>query len=268
MQAQKSKQGTDEPTVETIAPKSMWREICDGVNTIGHDEGVFVFDTDGFECVIKDAANVALISQRVDAADFDSYDVDGRFSVGINTAKLDDVLKECGNVPVSISYDWDTFTVQFRAGDVRYNTSGIDPEQVRGSPADIPPVKEKFPYDIDVEIPVDRFERASNLIELETQIATWHMGGDVGFVMKGAGDVDDVNIAIHEGDGFEWRKDPPEDVVECRQSNKYIQEVVGLLDESTVHVVTGEELPYHLWTTRADVIETKVMQAPRVDSSK
>lgn len=265
-----------EPTVDTIAPADLWEEIADGVNTIGHDEGVFEFGPDAFRVVVKDAANVALIKQEVDATDFESYDVDDYFAIGINTQRFEDVLGKVDDVPVRLSYDWNTYKFDIQADDVDYHMAGLDADSVNGSPADIPPVKDAddLPgtksYCVDVTLPVDKLDRASGLVDMVTSIAHFNMGGDDGiFVIEGPGDTDSVTVDVHESDAFEWREDPPESVELCKQSNNYLQDVVGLIDEDTVRVVTGPGLPYHLWTKRADGrIDTKVMQAPRVDNSK
>lgn len=261
-----------EPTVETIAPADLWEDVADGVNTIGHSEGVFEFAPDAFRVVVKDAANVALIKQEIDPADFESYDVDDYFAIGVNTQRFEDVLGKVDDVPVQLKYDWDTYQFDINADDVNYHMAGIDAEAVNGSPADIPPIKdaEDLPgrksYCVDVTVPVDKLDRATGLVDMVTQIAHFNMGGENGvFVIEGPGDTDSVTVDVHESDVFEWRKDPPEQVELCKQSNHYVGEVVDLIDEDAVRIVTGPGLPYHLWTTRNDVIDTKIMQAPRVE---
>lgn len=268
-QAQTKPKG--ETTVETIADADLWAEIVDGFTAIqSAQEGVFEWSPEGFRVVVKDAANVALIRQEVDPEHFEHFDVDGDFMSGVDGSTFDDLLSAIDDVPVEFGYDWDTYKWSFHADDVDYDMAGIDPESVTGSPVQVPPVKDEHPYDVDVTMPVDKFERASDIIEMNTSVATFRMGGDDGiFVIEGAGDTDAGRISIHEDDAFEWNEDPPADVQVCKQSNKYIQDVVDLLDEDTVRIVTGPELPYHLWTKRADGrIDTKLMQAPRIDSSK
>lgn len=264
-----AKPKTKNTTVETITDGDVWETIVDGVNDIGHDEGVFEFTPDGFKCVVKDPANVALIRQEVDADDFEHFDVDGEFMSGASGQTFDDLLSAIDDVPVEFGWDWDTYKWSFHADDVDYDMAGIDAESVNGSPAEVPPTKPDLPYDVDVTMPVDKFKRASDIIDMNTSVATFRMGGDRGvFVIEGEGDTDAGRIRVHEDDAFEWNEDPPEDVVVCRQSNEYMKEVAGLLDEDTVRIVTGPELPYHLWTTRNGVVDTKILQAPRVDTSK
>jgi len=262
-------------TVETITGGDVWETIVDGVNDIGHDEGVFEFTPHGFKTVVKDPANVALIRQSVDADDFEHFDVDGDFASGVSGQTFDDLLSAIDTVPVEFGWDWDTYKWSFHADDVDYDMAGIDPESVNGSPAQVPPVKDDDAFDgdtaynVDVTMPVDKFNRASDIIDMNTSVATFRMGGpDDVFVIEGEGDTDAGRIRVHEDDAFEWNEDPPGTEVVCRQSNEYMQEVAGLLDEDTVRIVTGRDLPYHLWTTRNGIVDTKIMQAPRIDTSK
>lgn len=260
---------TQEVTVETISDANVWEAVVDGVNDIGGAEAVFEFTPDGFKTVVKDPANVALIRQEVAAEDFAHFDVDGTFASGVNGNTFDDLLTAISNAPVEFGWDWDSYTWDFHADDVDYDMSGITPESVNGSPAEVPPLKDELPYVVDVTMPVDKFKRASKVVDMNTQIATFRMGGDDGkFVIEGEGDTDAGRVTIHESDLFEWNEPAPDDEVVCRQSNEYMKDVVKLLDEDTVRIVTGPETPYHLWTTREDVIDTKILQAPRVDSSR
>jgi len=263
-----------EATVETITDGDVWETVVDGINDIGHDEGVFQFTPNGFEVVVKDAANVALIRQTIDADDFDHFDVDGEFASGVSGQTFDDLLSAIGNAPVEFGWDWDTYKWSFHADDVDYDMAGIDDDAVNGSPATVPPVKDDdelngdSSYNVDVTMPVDKFKRATDIVGMNRSVATFRMGGPDGvFMIEGEGDNDAGRIRVHEADGFEWNEDPPGAETVCRQSNGYMQAVAGLLDEDTVRIVTGRDLPYHLWTTRNGVVETKILQAPRIDTS-
>jgi len=262
-----AKPKTTETTVETITDGDVWQTIVDGVNDIGHNEGVFEFHPDGFKCVVRDPANVALIRQEVAAEDFEHFDIDGEFASGVSGQTFDDLLGAIDAVPVEFGWDWETYKWDFHADDVDYNMAGVDPESVTGSPSEVPPVKDDIPYVVDVTMPVEKFDRAVQIVDMNTSVATFRMGGDDRkFVIEGASDIDAGKVAVHESDAFEWNEEPPEDEVVCRQGNEYMKDVVGLLDEDTVRIVTGPEVPYHLWTTRNDVVDTKIMQAPRVDT--
>lgn len=259
----------NEAKVESITDADVWQAIVDGVNEIGMGESVFVFTPDGFETVLKDPGNVALIRQTIDADDFDHFDVEGKFTSGVNAETFDDLLTAIDDVPVSWGWDWDKYRWSFEAGDVDYDMAGIQADTVSGSPAEVPPVKDDLPYTVDVTIPVDKFERASKIVDMNSSVATFRMGGEHEvFVIEGHGDDDAARIRIHEDDAFEWNEDPPESEEISVQSNAYMQKVAKLLDEDTVRIVTGPEVPYHLWTTREGVIDTKIMQAPRVDINK
>lgn len=264
-----AKTQSHEPTVETIADAGLWEAIADGVNTIGHDEGVFIFKPDRFEVAVKDAATVALIRQRVDATDFEHYDVEDTFSMGINTQRFEDLLGVVDDVPVQFEWDWDVYTFRFQAEDVEYDLSGLDVKSVNGSPADVPPPKDEYDFCVDATLPTEKFVRASKVVDMNTDHATFVMGGDGDqFVIEGKGDNDASRVTIHEDDRFSWNEDPPEDERVCRQANGYVEDVAGLIEEDTFRMVTGGELPYHIWTTRHDgVIDTKFIQAPRISKS-
>jgi len=265
--AQAQTKSKSEPTVETIAEPKIWRAIVDAVNTVAHDEAVFEFDTDGLRIRTKDAANVALVRQFIAADDFEHYDVESPHASGMNTQKFEDLLKAVDDDLIEFGWDWDVYKWDFHADGVNGKISGITPDSVNGSPVDVPPVKEEYEYSVDVTLPVDRFKKASKVVDMASDHATFRMGGDKGvFVISGKGDTDEYTVDVHEDDAFEWREDAPTAIAETVQSNDYIQEVVSLLDEDTVRFVNGPELPYHLWTTRAGCIDTKIMQAPRIVS--
>lgn len=264
-----SQQQTENITVESIAAPDVWQAIADGVNDVGSSEAVFEFDPDGFKTVVKDPANVALIKQRITAADFEHFDADGEFASGLDTNTLDDLLSAIGDAPVRFGWDWDAYKWDFHADDVDYDLSGIQPDAVNQSPAEVPPVKDEHDYCIDVKAPVDKLKRASKIVDMNTEIATFRMGGEDGeFIVEGGGDTDKGRVTLHDSDVFEWNEDPPDTVKECRQSNNYLGDIVGLFDEDTVRIVTGPSLPLHIWTTREGIIDTKILQAPRVSTAK
>lgn len=258
-------QTTQEPTVETIAEPKIWKAIADPVIDIAHGEAVLEFAEDGLTVRVKDPANVALVRQRIPADAFDHYDVERPHQSGLDFRKLDDLLKVVDADLVSFGWDWDTFAWSFEGDGVDGDVSGLDPESVNGSPVDVPPVKDDYPYNVDVTLPVNRLSKASKVVDMASDHITFRMGGDDGvFVMSGKGDTDSYSVTAHDADGFEWREDAPDAVAETLQSNDYLQEIVGLLDEDAVRFVNGPELPYHLWTERAGCIDTKIIQAPRI----
>jgi len=263
-----SQSQSQEPTVDTIADADLWQTVVDGVNGLSSiTESVFEFGPAGFRTTTKDAANVALIRQNIDPDAFDIYEVDDTFESGINTERFDDLLAAIDDVPVDFGWDWEAYKWSFTADDVDYEMAGITPDGVKGSPADVPDVDDDKPFVIDVTMPVDKFDRASQIVEMNTTVATFRMGGDDGtFIIEGHGDDDAGTVRVHESDAFAWNEDPPEDAVVCRQSNDYISEVVDLLDKDTVRFVSGPEMPYFIWTTRNDVVDTKIVQAPRIDT--
>lgn len=255
-------------TVRTIADKGVWKTITEGITMYENDEGVFEFDPDeGFRVVLADPAKVALVSQTIEPSDFDAYDVTTPFKLGINANRLEDVLGEVGDAPVKLEFDFDDFMLKLRAGDVRYNFAGLDPESVRGSPTDIPPIDDDKAYDVRVNMPTETFKRAQKLSDMVTQIVTWEMEPDT-FVFRGWGDTDDVSVDAVDTEGFEWI-DEPETAHEARQSVDYMKDVASVLDEDTVELVTGTDLPYHLMTSRGPagnrVVDTHIVQAPRIE---
>jgi hypothetical protein len=250
-------------TVETIQDKEVWRAIADGINTLTNAEAVFEFSADGFEVVAADPAQVALIGQSVDAADFDEYDAGG-FRTGVNTADLADVLSICPDKPVRFDWDMKRYKFVIESGDVEYELPAIDPETIGSHIDEIPNIKEKDACDVDVDLPVDPLSRAVDLTDMTGSVAEFQMSDD-GFVVVGHGDDDASKVRIHESDAFAWRDGAPTTRSVCKQSNEYLDDVVGLLDQETVRFVTGTDLPYRLSTTRAGVIDTQILQAPRLE---
>jgi hypothetical protein len=267
-------QAKQQTKVETIAGAGLWQTIVDGVNGLSGAEAVFEFGPDFLRVRKKDPANVALVRQIVDAAHFEHYDVGAPFSIGIQTTKFDDLLSVAsGDEPVDFRYDWDSYKLEFKANGVEYEMPGVDADSVTGSPVEVPPLKDEHDYNVDVTLPVALWERACDVVELAGAgdgqgnfVVSEDEPGT--FFVEGAGDTDTSRVRFDDKDDFEWREDPPERFVESRHSNSYMPEMVDLIDEDTVRFATGNELPYHVWTERDDGrVDTKIMQAPRIDSS-
>lgn len=266
---------TTEPTVETIGDASIWKTICDGVNTLAHGEAVFVFTPDEVDVRVKDAANVVLIGQRVPAESFDHYDVEREWETGINTEKFANLLDVADeDQPVHFAWDWENFVLRFKAGEVEYKMAGKEPDTFGDkSPVEIPPLKDSLPYCVDVTLPTASWRKGSDVVELATgdygePHGSFKYDAESGdFYFEASGDNDTSRVVISDHDDFEWRDPEPDDAVTCKQSNEYMAEVVGLIEEDTVRFVCGPETPYHVWTDRDDGrVETKIVQAPRVSN--
>lgn len=268
---------TNEPTVETIADAKIWRALAEGVDSVVPDsdrEAVFEFSPDRLIVRKKDPASVALIRQVVDATDFEHYDVEDTFAIGVDTEKLEDLLKASDNAEtVELRYDWEDYKLKYRAGNVEYDMSGVDADSVRGSPTEVPPIKDEYGYNIDVSLPVELWSQGCDVAELsgrgDGQAHFESPEGERGtLALTGEGDTDASRVNLHEDDGFEWNEDLPSGKVEARMSNKYMPNIVDAISEDYVRFVTGDGNPYHVFTERADGrIETKFMQAPITDTN-
>lgn len=266
---------TNEPTVETIADASIWETITEGVDAVSPDlEAVFEFEPDRLRVRKKDAANVALSRQAVDATDFEHYEVEDAFAIGVDTGKLDELLGIAKDADVvQLDYNWDNYSLDFKADGVEYEMAGVDPDSVKGSPVDVPPVKDEHGYNVFVTIPVERWDRGTDVAELSGagsgQGIFVASDDEVGtFVLEGKGDNDSARVKLHDDDGFEWLQDPPESFTEARMSNKYMPNIVDAISEDYVRFITGHGNPYHVFTERDDGrVDTKFMQAPLLDTN-
>lgn len=261
---------TQDKTVKVIVDKGVLETVLDGITALD-DEAVIVFDPDdGFECILADPASVALSAQYIKPSDFQSYEVDGEFAIGINAVELSEVVGQVNDVPVKLEYDFDDFMLKLRAGDVRYNFTGLEPDTVTGSPTHIPPIDDDDKeYTVRAVIPTDGFKRAAKLIDMKASVARFVMSPD-GFLFEADGDTDDISIDAADTDAFEWIDQPDETAV-SRQSVNYMKEIMREFDEDTVEVVAGDDHPYHVLTKRgpADrrVVDTHFVTAPRLDTT-
>ena len=269
-------QAKQQTTVETIVDAGLWETVNEGVSAISSDaEAVFEFAPDALTVRKKDPANVALCRQVIDATEFEHYDVGAPFAIGIDTNTFDELLgiANSGDM-VEFAYNWDDYTFDYRAEEVEYQMKGVDADSVSGSPVDVPPIKDEHNYNVDVTLPVELWDRATDVVELAGAgdgqgnfVISQDEPGT--FWVEGAGDTDKSRVKFHEHDAFEWNEDPPEHFVESRQSNAYMPDIVDIIDEDTVRFVTGNENPYHVFTTRDDGrVDTKIIQAPRLDKSR
>lgn len=257
---------TTNTAVDTIVKTDTLSAIVDGVNTIGHGESAFEFTGDGFETTLRDASSVALIRQTIDADSdaFEHFDAPDEFVAGMNTEKLDSLLSNVDAESVRLAYDADDFVWVFEADTIDATIGPIRPDAIEGSPTGIPPIKDDMPYNVEVTMPFDAFEKAADVTGMVGEVATFVMGGDVGFRVETRGDTDTYGVDISESDTFEWLSDAPASPIETKHSIQYMANAASLLDAESGIVVTGDDLPYHLSTTREGHIDTKIVQAPRI----
>jgi proliferating cell nuclear antigen len=269
-------QAKSKHAVETIVDATLWERFVDGMNAVGtKGEVALQFDESGLRAALKDAANVALIAMECDADAFEHFAVGGSgVTIGVNTEKFADLLKAAkGDDPVKFHLNAETRKFDFEANGVEYELAGVNPDSMGGTPVDIPPVKDELPYSIDVQMPVDKWSTGCDVIDLAgsghgTFVYDPDAPGD--FVLEGKGDTDTSRVVLSDHDAFEWNEPEPDTRVEDVQSNDYMPEIVSVLedgDNDVVRFVTGNELPFHTWTSHADGrIDTKLMMAPRITS--
>ena len=274
-------QAQSKHAVETIVDADVWEAIVDGINEIGtRQEAAFQFSDEGLRVAVKDAANVALIGIDVAPEGFEHFRVGGDYvTIGVNTEKFADLLSAAkGDDPVKFHLNAESRKFEFQANDVEYELAGINPDSMNGTPADIPPVKDaddlpgNKSYSIDVDLPVDKWSTGCDVVDLAgSGHGTFVFDPDEGtFALEGEGDTDTSRVVLSDHDAFEWNEPKPDVRVEDVQSNDYMPEVVSVLedgDKDVVRFVTGDELPFHTWTSHADGrVETKIVQAPRIVS--
>jgi len=268
-------QAKSKHAVETIVDATLWEAFVDGINEVSTKQEVALqFDEGGLRAAVKDAANVALIAMECDPEAFEHFAVGGEVTIGVNTAKFADLLKAAsGDDPVKFHLNAETRKFEFQANGVEYELAGIDPDSMGGTPVDIQPVKDELAYSIDVDLPVEKWSTGCDVIDLAgSGHGTFRYDPDEpgDFVLEGKGDTDTSRVVLSDHDAFEWNEDEPDVVVEDVQSNDYMPEIVSVLedgDNDVVRFVTGDELPFHTWTSHADGrIDTKLMMAPRIVS--
>lgn len=270
-------QAQTKTAVETIVDAGLWEAVAEGVNSIAtREEAAFEFDDDGLRVRVKDTANVAMITQTVPADEFEHYAVGGDVTIGVNTAKFEDLLDVANGDTVEFNLNAETRKFEFEVPGVEYELTGINPDSMGNSPVDVPPIKPEYDWAVDVDLPVELWERGTDVVDLAgsghgTFVAPG--GDDDRLLLEGAGDTDKSRVDLSDHDDFAWRSDAPnadgvpDTRVECVQSNEYMPEVVSVIDEDVVRFVTGTELPYHVFTERCDGrIDTKLLQAPRIVS--
>jgi hypothetical protein len=266
-------QAKSKHAVETIADADLWEAVVDGVNQIGtKQEAAFEFETGGLRIRVKDEANVAMIAQTVDADGFEHYSVGSdRVVIGVNTAKFADLLDVAsGDDTVKFHLSAETRKLEFEANGVEFELAGINPDNMGGTPVDVPPLKDEYDWPIRCDLPVDKWSTGCDVVDLAgSGHGTFVYDDDADtFALEGHGDTDTSRVDLTDHDAFAWREDKPDAPVECVMSNDYMPELIDVLedgDKDVVRFVTGNELPLHVWQTHADGrIETKVLQAPRL----
>jgi len=261
----------DDLTARFIAEGGFLNALVDGVNEVAIDEAVIEFGTDGIRIGCVDPANVMMSEQVADADAFEHYDVSDPFRFGVNTSKVEDLLKVAGkNSPVEFDLEWErrTFTVRFE--DVEYDLSGIDTETINGTLDDMPDrSKDEFDYCVEATVPTSGLERATKIVELADYgdgVAYFTTGGESGiFEIGGHGDADTSKVTVHEAADFEWVADPPKGIKRVAVENGYLSTIPKLIDTDTLYMETGDELPTFYEADRYDgAIDSTFAIAPRI----
>ena len=108
----------------TARPETM-RTIVDVLSVIV-DEARMRFSADGLDINVVDASHVALIKMHVDAAAFETWDVEETI-IAIELSKLRDLLKLAGpDDLVDVSYDASVGQFDIKVGEVDRSIRPID----------------------------------------------------------------------------------------------------------------------------------------------
>ena len=262
---------TTDLSAHIIAEGGFMQSLVDGVNEVAFDEALFEFGEDRLRIGCVDPANV-MMSEQIAAADgFEHYEVDRPFAFGMNTEKVEDLLKIAGKTsPVEFDLEWERRTFKIRFEDVEYDLPGIDTESVTGTLKDMPDrSKAEYNYEIRATVPVDGLMRATKIVGLAKHsngIANFVMAGeDPIFEVGGDGDTDASKVKIHDDEDFAWVRDPPKGIKRVKLENGYLSTIPKLMDTDTVYLETGIELPAFFEADRYDgAIESTFAIAPRI----
>lgn len=238
-------------------------QFVENARTIAHEAKLRVTEG-GFETKVVDPANVAMVSQTLDSAAFESYEFDGGV-LGVSLERLADVIGMADSDElVHLTLDETTRTLAIEVGHLGYTLALIEPDSIRGEP-EIPGVLDELNAKLVCEArELQHAQKAAGLCSDHTAY--------------GASVDDEVFFAEAEGDTdgmrYEWAR---EDVGEGTSvdgdahslySLDYLKDILKPISsgaEVSLHV--GEEFPLFLDSNFADGHgDLRYMVAPRISS--
>lgn len=223
------------------------------------DEGKLHFNADGLAMRAVDAANVAMLDQRLGVDALEHLGIEG-VTVGLNLDRFADVLG-FADERVAIAFDDETRMLSIESGGMDFSQATIDIDSIRQEP-DIPDVD----LPVEVTIPTDELTRAINAADLVGDYLQIGANADLGVVyFEADGDTDDVRVTIESEDIIEGHIG---ESVESLFSLRYLDDLAGPLGKAdSVTLSFGQEVPLTVRSDWADGAgELSYLLAPRIQS--
>jgi len=247
------------PLVETILEADYLKQYLDTLRCVAH-EGRIHFDDDGAHARIVDPAIVAMVFADLSSEAFESYEVRGRVTVGLNLNRLNDALSvaDAGDL-VHLAVDMERRVVSVEIGHVDQTVRLLDPETIRSEPdlpdLDLPNRVVVEGRELDTVITVTKMVSDHLLYECDPDAAVVRCIAE--------GDVDDSVVTWGHDQVLEASVDQ---ATETYVSLNYVEDLFKPIGAATeVEIRLGDEFPVIWeWTESDGHQETLQMLAPRI----
>ena len=242
----------------TARPETM-RTIVDVLSVIV-DEARMRFSADGLDINVVDASHVALIKMHVDAAAFETWDVEETI-IAIELSKLRDLLKLAGpDDLVDVSYDTSVGQFDIKVGEVDRSIRPIDHTLMKDPKVPELDLKSK------VKIASNKLHKALQAARLVGELVTLSLDPRQ-FNLHVQGDQDSVSVSHEAGQLEDLVAEKP---VKSTYSTNYLQPIVKVIDGAvgSVEVCFDDKYPLNLNFEIADGAgNVTYFLAPRIDDT-
>lgn len=217
---------------------------------------------DGIQIRAVDPANVGMTDVRLDAAAFESYEVNG--DAGVIGTSLDPIVDTAnmasGDEPVQLRLDNETKMLHVTVEQMERTIALIDPDSIREEP-DIPDLD--LPAEVTVEgRDIDRGIDAADMVGDHVTFGVDERERE--FVVTAEGDTDDVSLELAEEDLIDLTPGEAASIF----SLDYLKDMVkSVPKDAEVTMELGEEFPVKMEFTLAEGDGNAMyMLAPRLES--
>lgn len=228
---------------------------------------VFRWHEDCVEVGNVDGANTIKIHQKINAEQFDSYDLDSDgYSIGVKCDRLSNILDSLKSTEtVSLTVDTENNEISIKFDQGQYGMAGVRVDAIRE------PNKSDLTHDVDIRIHKSAIDQAYNIIGMVSEQIVIEVADSV-TRFSGQGDADNATISLsattEDGDldsDEVFYETPVLTTVKSKYSKNLIDDLRKFVPNSHIRLEMADNQPLEVSTKRADGrIETQIVVAPKV----
>ncbi len=225
-------------------------------------EGVFQFNEDGVELIAADPAMVAMVDFELEDEAFDTYECDGKESVGVNIENLYSIIRRSNSddtLTLSLNEEKSKLQITMQ----NHSTRNFSLALLNLDDSDIPATRD-LQFNVTADLKTSLFNDAIGDASVVADSVTIS-AEDESIIVRAAGDNSDAEFRIdRDSDGLiDIDNDGP---AQSMFSLDYLNKMITAKKLSdTVKVKLGEDFPMRLDFQSPDNMHLGFILAPRIE---